>query len=558
MQTASYPTYRCGVWMRGLNFAPKQGRVTKHFSYIPHRETGYFSRLVVDYLDNHADLAGFYKYRPNRDGMAAALQARSAYPTNRVLLRDTLLAQYTAVDATEITLANIHHLGNDHTYTVCTAHQPNLMTGYLYFVYKILHAIKLAEELSQQHPDCKFVPVYYMGSEDNDLDELGTFRFRGERLVWDGGGQQGAVGRMSTASLSGLLTNLLKQFGPPGIFCDELKFMVAHAYRDHRTVGEATRCLVNALFGRYGLVILDPDDARLKRSFIPVMRDELFHQRSYPIVTQQSRLLEAHYKAQAAPRPLNLFYLADQLRERIERTGDRWTVVGTTISWAAQELENELDEHPERFSPNVVLRGLFQESILPNIAFIGGGAEVAYWLQLKTLFEHYAVPYPVVCLRQSALWIPHAEEAMRQRLDVPIPELFKDYDDLVRDYLVSQGVTTWQTDAENALLEQVMGALSQKARDVDPTLERATLAALARMKKEVAALEHKMLRAEKKKADVTTTRLHNLQLRLFPNGSLQERIENFLEYYLEYGPGFLDTLLEGMGNWDAFMVVALG
>ena len=248
-----------------------------------------------------------------------------------------------------------------------------------------------------------------MGSEDNDIDELGTFRFRGDKFVWDGSGQSGAVGRMDTAGLKPLINSLFKQFGPPGKNCDDLLEIITEAYAKQKTIGAATQYLVNALFGRFGLVVLDPDDAEFKKSFVPVMEDELLNKASYPIITSQIKKLGEHYKIQAHPREINLFYLADQLRERIERNGEKWVVLNTAIEWTKNELLKELNEHPERFSPNVMLRGLYQETILPNAVFIGGGAEVAYWLQLKPLFEHYKVFYPAVHLRQSVMWVENNE-----------------------------------------------------------------------------------------------------------------------------------------------------
>ena len=211
------------------------------FTYLPYGETGYFSHLVTDYLSKHPDTLPFYRFSTDAEGLSQAINERAAYPVNRKVLRDTLTRQYASLAVQEKVAANIELLLQENTYTVCTAHQPNLLTGYLYFIYKILHAIKLAEELSAQHPDKNFVPVYYMGSEDNDIEELGTFRFRGEKYIWDGDGQSGAVGRMSTKGLKTLLKEVFRVFGPPGKNCDELENMITVAYLQHDTIGAATQ-----------------------------------------------------------------------------------------------------------------------------------------------------------------------------------------------------------------------------------------------------------------------------------------------------------------------------
>ncbi len=512
------------------------------FTHVPYRKTGYFSKLVTDYISDDPGIKSFYNFAPTASGLADAITERTKYPVNRQTLVAALTKQYEHLPKHPKTEANIQALLSENTFTVCTAHQPNLLTGYLYFVHKILHAIKLAEELNTLHPDKCFVPLYYMGSEDNDLEELGTFKFRGEKYVWDGGGQTGAIGRMDTSSLKPLLTGLFKVFGPPGDNCKELQGIITRAYLEHKTVGAATQYLVNELFGSYGLVVVDPDEPALKASFIPVMEDELRHQAANPIITKQIDALGEHYKIQAHPREINLFYLKDQIRERIVKEGDKWSVLNTDLQFTESEILAELKQHPERFSPNVMLRGLYQETILPNVAFIGGGAEVAYWLQLNSLFEHYKVFYPVILLRQSVLWINETAAKLRKQAEVSIAEIFLSEADLEREYMVRHRGTSWQTKEETTVIEEMLRTLKQKALAVDATLGPATDAALTRMKHQLTNLEKKMLRAEKKKAETQIARIERLKKALFPAGSLQERVENFSEYYLEYGPQFFDTI----------------
>jgi bacillithiol biosynthesis cysteine-adding enzyme BshC len=430
------------------------------------------------------------------------------------------------------------------------------LTGYLYFVYKILHAIKLAEELNSQHPDKYFVPVYYMGSEDNDIEELGTFRYRGDKYIWDGDGQKGAVGRMDTAGLKKIFNELFKVLGPPGKYRDNLEALLKEAYLKHKTIGEATQHLVNELFGRYGLVVLNPDDAELKAAFIPVMQDELMNQNSHRIVSGQIEKLGASYKIQAHPRLINLFYLTDQLRERIEQKGDKWVVVNTDIEWAKDTLLNELQQHPERFSPNVMLRPLFQETILPNVAFIGGGAEVAYWLQLQPLFAHYNVFFPAILLRQSVLWLNKPEADLRKQLGLSIKDMFKPTGQLVADHVTANTTSDWQTEKEAVQISEIFVELKQKATKLDPTLTKSAEAALAKMKHQLEVLQQKMFRAEKKKMDITVKRIEKFKAATFPNNSLQERVENFMEYYLEHGPAFFDVIKNGIEPLrNEFMVI---
>lgn len=525
------------------------------FSYISYRSTGRFSKLVSDYSEGKLD-SEFYAYSPNRQGIAAAIASRSETPVNRQVLHDTICRQYEGLDLSERLAANISALAATTTFTVTTAHQPNLMTGYLYFVHKILHAIKLADELNTQYPGKHFVPVYYMGSEDADLDELGTFRFRGDRYRWDGGGQQGAVGRMDTSSLRKLLDEVFRFFGPPGPGADALKETIQKAYLGHKTVGAATRYLVNFLFGRYGLVVLDPDHAAFKALYVPVMEDELLNGVAHGIITAQTARLNQQYQAQMFPRPINLFYLAHQLRERIEKKGDKWQVLNTEITFSRDEILAELHEHPERFSPNVALRGLFQETILPNVAFIGGGAEVAYWFQLLPLFRHYNVFYPPVLLRQSVLWVPAGMAALRTEIGLDLVDLFKPLQELLKDYILAHNGDTLSLDAENAQMEALMQTLAARASGVDVTLAASAAAATEKMRKQVLVLQKKMLRAQKRKMNVQVDRITRLWEGLHPNGTLQERTDNFLDYYLDNGPRFFDVILHAIKAQESkFLII---
>lgn len=519
------------------------------FTYLPYNKTNSFSRIVTDYLGGDKDLQSFYTFSADAKGIKKAMEARKQFPVDRKLLVDTVTKQYESIICNEAVQYNLKLLLNENTFTVCTAHQPNLLTGYLYFIYKIVHAIKLANELKLHHPEYNFVPVYYMGSEDNDLEELGTFRYGDKKFVWDGGGQTGAVGRMSTQSLEPVLNELFKLLGPPGEHSDKLKELITSAYLQHNTIGSATQYLVNELFGRYGLIVLNADDRLLKHAFVPVMRDDLQNNTAHSIASAKIKEHEVKYKVQAHPRPINLFYLKDNFRERIEKApviarneATKFKIQNSNLSFSEKELIEELNSYPERFSPNVILRPLLQETILPNIAFIGGGAEVSYWLQLKSLFEHYNVFYPPVILRQSILWIEPKPSKRRTEFEFSIEDLFKEEAALTRQYLSAYSKDVWQLTEEMAAMENIFASIKVKALAIDATLLASSEAALAKMKRRLEALENKMLRAEKRKMNDATTRIAKLKNTLFPFNKLQERVENFMNWYIQYGSRYTDIL----------------
>ena len=230
-------------------------------TYLPYRQTGYFSRIITDYLDQADTLKPFYTHGVTPEGLRDSLQARQKAPVNRAALVSALEEQYTGIPDAPKVQQNIRRLSGDNTFTVCTAHQPAIFTGHLYFIYKILHTIRLADSLNKDYPDFTFVPVFYMGSEDADLEELGHIYLGGEKLVWDTK-QTGAVGRMTTKGLDKLLYRIegelsIEPFGP------ELIRLLKDAYLGSPDIQTATFRLIHALFAEYGLVVLTPDRASL-------------------------------------------------------------------------------------------------------------------------------------------------------------------------------------------------------------------------------------------------------------------------------------------------------
>ncbi len=508
-------------------------------THLSYGDTGYFSNIVTDYLRGDHALQSFYEHDVSLNGFQAAITARKNFPTNRKVLTDYLRQQYDNTSYSAIA-SNIQLLAQENTYTVCTAHQPAIFTGTLYFVYKILHTIRLAQLLNTKFPEKKFVPVFYMGCEDADLEELGHIYLNGEKISWDTR-QTGAVGRMKPAGLEKLINRIEGELSvePHG---KELVSLLKKHYSS-RDIQTSTFHLLNDLFGEYGLIVLIPDAASLKRLMTAIFEDDLFKEIPSAIVQQTTEKLSA-WKVQANPRAINLFYLDDKIRERITKQGDKWTVVGTDLSFTEAALRKELHDHPEKFSPNVILRGLFQETILPNIAFIGGGGELAYWLELKELFHHYKVPYPVLVLRNSFLIIEKKWKEKLDQLSIDEHTVFQDQATIMNELVkrASDLQLSLETEIRNA--NGYYDHLKNVATQVDRTLEQHVSALQAKAVKPLQVLEKKLLRAEKKKFESQHRKVEAIKNALFPNGNLQERVENFMPFYARYGREFLKLIFD--------------
>jgi bacillithiol synthase len=511
--------------------------------FISYKSTGFFSAIISDYISENDLLKSFYSHSVTIDGIKKSIAERKKYPTNRTILVDVLKKQYAAVETSGKVKANIDDLLLQNTFTITTAHQPNIFTGHLYFIYKILHTVKLAEEFKKAMPENNFVPVYYMGSEDADLDELGHIYVNGTKYEWQTS-QTGAVGRMKAdKALMHLIDSIAGQvvIHP---FGSEIIDVMKDCYKEGVTIEQATFKLVNQLFAAYGVVVVLPDNAGLKKIFIPIVEKEITETFSHAQVTATVAAFPKEYKVQAGGRELNLFYLKDDRRDRIEITGETYKVHGTATVFTKEEIIAELHNYPERFSANVILRPVFQEMILPNIAFIGGGGEIAYWLELKKVFETVDVPYPVLILRNSFLLVEKGYGLRVKELGFSVSDLFKPEQGLMEALVKKESSLQLSLAKEQEALNDVYNKLQTISGAVDPTLSKHTAALQTKALQKIDVLQKKMLKAEKKKFEAQLRQLNKLKAALFPNNNLQERIENLIPYYAKYGDSFIKTLYE--------------
>lgn len=526
-------------------------------TYLLYEQTNYFSNIVTDYINADAKLRPFYKHAVNITGIEKAIEARRKFPQQREILVAELEKQYEGLLLHNKLKENLQLLKKENSFTITTAHQPNIFSGPLYFVYKILHAIKLAKELQKDFTDCNFVPVYYMGSEDADLDEIGTINIDGVTYKWNTN-QTGAVGRMKVDAA--FLQMIAQMRGQLGVlpFGNELTDTFEKVYTKGKTIQQATLELVNDLFGEYGLVVLIPDNENLKRLFIPVVEKELTENFSHTIVNATIAQLEKNYKVQAGGREINLFYLKDDRRERIEFENGNFKIDYFSLRFTKEEILKELYEHPDRFSANVILRGAFQETVLPNIAFIGGGGELAYWLELKNVFEAVSIPYPVLILRNSFLLIENKWKQIMNELGINDSEVFKSAFSLMNLVVEKSSNNQFKLNGELTKVHALYEEINSIAGSVDKTLQQHVTALQTRAVQKLVELEKKMLRAEKRKFEAEQRKITKLKSALFPTDNLQERVENISYFYAAYGNRIIQLLLNDSKTFDAkFAVLSL-
>jgi bacillithiol biosynthesis cysteine-adding enzyme BshC len=507
-------------------------------SKIPLGDTKSFSTFFLDYIQKKESLREFYSSFPSPDNFNNLLTKKSTFPAaTRSVLKEVLIRQYTNVAQSDAVRRNIGSLADSKTYTITTGHQLNIFTGPLYFIYKIITVINACRVLKEKYSAYNFVPVYWMASEDHDFEEISYFRLNGNKYVWETD-QKGAVGRFKTTGLEKILNNFP---GDAGVFRD--------AYLNSANLSDAVRHYVNHFFGDEGLVVIDADDAKLKSVLKPVMRADIVDNKVNELVTATNdKLKKVGYEPQVFCRDINFFYLDGSTRARIEKQNDQYKVVDTDISFSQQELEDQIEKNPERFSPNVILRPLYQEMILPNLAYVGGPAEIVYWLQLKSVFDHFSVPFPALMPRNFAMVIDQPTKRKFDKTGLEIRTLFEPKNFIFNHWVLKNTSHNLTVGKERDAIISMYNDLKKRAESIDKTLEPFVGAESKRALNSLEKIEKKMLRAEK--------RLHSDRLRqieavkdiLFPNGSLQERTDNFLNFY-QQDPQFISKLI---GLFDPF------
>ena len=520
---------------------------------IPLNEIRFFSSLINDYILDENKLRTLYNHFPDISNFKKQIEEKQKHfkTKKRIELTKAIKEQYKGFEISEKVSKNIELLSNNNTFTITTGHQLSLFTGHLYFIYKIISAINTAKILSEYYPDFQFVPVYWMATEDHDFEEINHFHLHNKTLHWNST-QTGMTGDFDTKSLNEVF-NSFKNIIGIGKNADFLKKLFSDSYLKNNNLSSATRFLVNELFKNYGVVIVDGNHRELKRNFIPYLKNDLLQNTAYQEVSKtisEIQQIDKNYSIQVNPREINLFYLTENKRNRIISTESGFKIHQTDIIFTKEEILEKLEQHPEQFSPNVIIRPLYQEVILPNLAYIGGGGEIAYWLELKRFFDTEKIPFPILMLRNSALLISECQYNKIGKLNLSIEDFFLKTNDLKNKKVKQLSDPSIDFSSLKLALKNQFDELYVIAEKTDFTFKNAVKAQEAKQLKGLEKLEKRLLKAQKRKFEDELKRVVILQNELFPNGSLQERFSNFSEFYVEQGNNFIPNLVKAFNPFD--------
>ena len=508
-------------------------------------ESQQFSYYVIHYTEKN-ELTDFYNFPPNLNGIKQALEKKSLNPESRKTLSKALHSQYIndGIEVNKKLQENILLLEKPDTFTITTGHQLNIFLGPLYYFYKIISTINLAKQVEKECPGKKMLPIFWMASEDHDFKEIASINLFNNKVEWKGD-YAGPVGRINPKEIQPTLDELASYFKQPTPYITELFDLFKSAYLESNSLSGATRKLVHHFFQDTNLLILDGDDSSLKSLFAPIMKRELTEKLSNQAVEKTNAKLEKQgYSPQAHSREINLFYIQDNLRERIVLEGNTYKVLNTDLSFSEEKLLEELTSNPDNFSPNVILRPVYQEAVLPNLAYVGGGGELTYWGQLKGVFEQYDIQMPVVILRDSVLWIDKGSQKKIKKFELEYIQLFSDIESLVKSFVNEKSEEPLSLEKSKGQLQAIFEDIKTQVTQVDGSLQGKVDAELAKTIKELDKLEKRLTKAQKDKFENSINQLRKLHEKLFPKGGLQERHDNFISLYQKHGKDFLTPLFQ--------------
>jgi len=501
------------------------------------------SERDIAYQNNDPKLRTFYKYTPEKASFKEAIANRRKSKMHRDVLHASVEEQYSQLEMSDLQREHIAKLQDENCFTVITAHQPSLMTGPLYYIYKVLSVINLAEQLNAEYPEVYVVPILISGGEDHDFEEINHLQIFNKEIVWETKHENESVGRMPIEGLDAVLEQLdeiCREGGAGSALIAQCKGILskANSYREF-----ATR-LANLLFNKYGLLVLSMDNLSMKSLLGDIIMDEVLYQTNKPLIEKvQKEIVAQGFDPQTHLRDINFFYFTeDNKRYRIEKDGDRFIIVDTDLSFSVEEMRAEITAHPERFSPNVNMRPIFQELVFPNLAYLGGGGELAYWLERKDQFEHHGISFPVLMRRNSVAVVNKGLQKSMEKLNLSLENLFSKKHEIVNAFLESTSGDAFSLAANIEQIESIFAEVKSKAEELDPTLGPRVEAEKTKSIKSIASLEGRLKKVIKQRAESSLGKIDKTYEALFPGESLQERKVNFLEFYDAMGETFIDGL----------------
>lgn len=498
-------------------------------------------------IAKHFSLDNFQHYKASFDNLKNTFENKDNLNFDFL---EIIRKQYIEFDAEDdyeqILIKNNYKKGNK-VYTITCAHQPILFGGPMYVLLKIIDCIVLCEKLRKQNPNICFLPIFYIGAEDHDVDEICKVSIFNKTIQWHNE-SKAASGFWKIdenfIQTKNELFSIIKNTPNEAFICD----IIEQCFVD-KNYGISYQKFIHKIFGKYGLLSIQPNDKQIKAQMKFVFSDELKTTESFKKVTETNEILKEHLDIQAKPREINLFFSDEHARNRIILDGEQYKVMNTNICFNKNEIQTFVDNNYANISPNVILRPLMQEYILPNILFIGGGAEISYWLQLKTLFKYYNIQFPMLLRRSSAIIVEKNSIEKLKKWDIDLKYFIQNINDIEKKYLQEHKSKSSNIDFEFQTIQEQLNNIKNKAKDIDFAMLSSIEADEVKIIKILQNVVSKLDKTEKNKMEIVLKQLENIREKIMPNKVLHERKNSWIEYFAMYGFDWLEYMIQ---HQDAF------
>ena len=526
--------------------------------YISFSELPGNHNLFLDYLYEFENVKNFYKmdFRNKEEYIKIFKKAADSHADFRGQLSSILIDQYKNFNPSDKTRENISSLKDKNTLAVVTGQQLGIIGGPLYTFYKIMTAIKLSSYLTERYDDYKFVPVFWLEGDDHDFNEVRELNLvndnnevvkvaYGEEVLEDE--NKGSVGNLVFNDMLNSFYEDLEKNIRTTEFTPALLEKIKSFYASGKTFMQSFKELIFWMFDEYGLVVFDPQDKRLKEHLKPVFKKEItdFRQHTEKLVNISAQLEEV-YHAQVKIRPVNLFYSNEEGRFLIEPVENEFRLRRKRKRFSYEELIDLIDKEPECFSPNVLLRPICQDYILPTAFYVGGPSEISYFAQVTPLYDFYNIEAPILYPRSSATIIEKNISTIIEKYDIDLAELFMDPEKLKQKVIDSISKVSVEETFGNASneIEIIFDQLKEKLFEFDKTISDTSSKYKQKIFHHLNELKDKASEAQKRKHEITLRQIDKISSSVFPNSNLQEREINFIYFANKYSVDIIKRIFE--------------
>lgn len=543
---------------------------------IPYTSLPGYNDLFIDYLNNFEKVSQFFSFSPDGQGMMSSINSKKESYRNerisRIELAEILKSQNKFFNSGESTFLNIEFLKEENTFAVVTGQQIGLLTGNLYTLIKALNAVQLSRSLSAKYTDYKFVPVFWLEADDHDFLEVNNIN------IFDSSNQLKNIsyfekgvekeryltptGRIELDPEIETFKQKLRETLLQTDFTETLFDYINRSYKEGIDLITAFARFFNYITGDRGIIFCNPTDKELKKMMIPVFEKELntFPQTCEMIVDSSARLESKEYEPQVKPRSINLFYTHNNNRHLVEVKEDKFSLRHTRQKFDKEEFFHLLYTNPDNFSPNVILRPVCQDYLLPTIAYVGGPSEVAYFAQFGKVYNFFDMEVPVIFPRSSITFLEKRVESFIEKYGIGFDELFDEEQvtkkllGKVNEHNIEEIFGNFEDD-----LNAIMYTYSLKLDEVDKNLTINLKNKFEKFKENIAASKKKFEESQIMQNDTTGSKLSSVINSVYPNSNPQERYINISYFINKYGVEFIDELYSTIDiNKHAHQVISAG